>query len=677
MKKLLLGAAIVLSASFSTKAQTPIYSEAFGTATIPTGWSQTTTAVAADKWKFTNAWGSTLADYLGTQGYMACVDDYDNNPSDIANWDTLKGPSINCTTYPNVFISLNYLFWLNQGNETVNIIYSTNGGTTWAAAASLANTNGNWVNDAIYDLSAYAGGQASVMIGFTYYNGYSTPTPDPATGMAIQDVEVYAPAAYDVQVETQNLPYLMQVGTAYTFTGLDSNLGVTGITAMNMNYYVTFNGVNSAPVSQTISGISGFGSITDYNWSMNSVPFTPGALGYYTVKYWASNLNTSNANINTDTLVAHFMAVDSIQPKTVMFEEFSCASCDPCLYAMTNIDTVSEKNAAICNTDRYHWYFPGQDMINQVTANLVNSRFETYYGQDGVPVAEIDGAYYYPGAGSLTSAVIQGEAASGSPFKIDVATAVYDPVTTTYSLSATIESYGNLAAGLTAQVILTEDSVNFLTDQSVEDPTSYFAPPIGTGTGNDDPDWMYPLVLNFPDAVEDMLPSVNGTTLSAFTSGSTQTVNVSWVQNHAWAIKNAAYPYDSTLTQHFTILVQDNNANAAAGLPAQYVFQSKKVLISGTNTTGIDGISKGVSFNMYPNPTSTNTTLAFNLEKGQNVNVQVFNMLGQQVYMDNEGMMSSGQHTILINGSSLQNGMYFVRFSTDNTATTQKLIIQK
>ena len=80
---------------------------------------------------------------------------------------------------------------------------------------------------------------------------------------------------------------------------------------------------------------------------------------------------------------------------------------------------------------------------------------------------------------------------------------------------------------------------------------------------------------------------------------------------------------------------------------------------------------------MYPNPTNNNTNLVFKLDKDQSVNIEVYNMLGEVVYTANENNMTAGTHTIAINGSNLQNGVYFVRLSADNVPTTQKLIIQK
>jgi len=669
MKKLFFGATIILGSILNTSAQTTILYQAFGSS-APAGWTQQLTSVNGG-WKFGTSFGSTMQFYAPAQGDDAYVDDIDNNSGSHIGWDTLKTGTINCTAYTSVFLSLNYLLWVDNGNETGTIIVSNDNGLTWHLVGTLKNTQNVWVDSAIFNLSTYAAGN-NVMVGFTYYNGYNGHTNGYAAfGEAISKIDVYAPVNYDVQVVSQDLPLFLKAGTPYSFTGSAFDSGGATITSMDMNYSVN----HGTPVTQTIGSISGFNGLTSYSWSMNSTSaqFTP-TVGTYTVRFWASNLNGSNSSPTTDTLVAHYIVVDSIEPKEVLFEEFSNASCNPCMHAMPNIDSVAQNTASYCNAIRYHGNAPGQDMINIETNNIFQSR-SNYYSLPGVPYAEIDGAPSYATFGALSSGLIQKARAIGSPFKITVPTteATFATSTKTYSLRATIESFGNFPAGLTAQVYLTEDSVDFKTDQSTEDPLSSFQPPIGTGSTY--PDYYYPFIINFPDPVEDALPNTNGTTLGAFTAGSTQTVTVSWVQNHPWAAKYNTYKYDSSATQHLTIFIQDNSGNTAVGIPAKYVYQSKKVLVD--HILGIEEISNGVSFGMYPNPTNNNTTLAYKLDKDQNVNVQVFNMLGQQVYSNNEGLVSSGEHTILINTSTLQNGIYFVKFNADNASTTKKLIIQK
>ena len=579
------------------------------------------------------------------------------------------------------------MFWQDDGNETGDIIVSTNGGATWTSAYSLPNTNGGWINGAIIDLSALAGGQANVMVGFTYYNGYATTTNGyVAVGMAIENPLIYAPANYDVQVFSQDLPSLMQVGKPYTFSGVDNNLGGDAITSMNMNY-----SVNGGPVkTQTITSIPGFNGLTSYNWSMPAVPFTPLSSMLYHVKYWANNLDGGNANINTDTLTAEFWAVDSLKPRQAVYEEFTGQSCVFCMIAAPNMDSVADNNAATSNIVRYHVPIPARDFMYDASSAFVNPR-SSYYSVSGAPDGYLDGVRVYPGAdygppaSRYSSTTLQADNKIGSPMTIDITSASYDAATDSFLISAKITSYATFAAGLRAQVALTIDSITYKYDLSMDDPKQEFAPPVGTGAGGSSyqnaPDRYYDFLLKYTHVVEAMLPDGNGTSLAAFTPGQTQTLNLKWKKNHPWGLYDQGAHrdsdfYDSSSTFHFVVFVQTNNAIAADNIPAKYVFQSAAYP---KYPTGIDELSMGASvyFELYPNPTNNNTNLAFKLDKNENVNIQVYNMLGEQVYSANEGMMSSGLHTISINGSSFQNGVYFVRFTTDYASSTKKLIIQR
>jgi hypothetical protein len=686
MKKLLLGATFILGSIFSTNAQTTILSQTFGSS-IPAGWTQQKTTVDGG-WQFGTTFGSNMQAYAPAQGDDAYVDDWDNNTS-TPGWDTLKTTVMNCSTYAHVWLSMNYMFWIDDGSETSNIIISTDGGHTWNAAAALTNTNGGWLNGNIFDISSMAGSQASVMVGFTYYNGYPASLNYTAVGMAIENLLIYAPADYDVQVVSQNLPGIMQVGKPYLFTGSADNLGVTGITSMTMNYSVN----GGPPVSQAISSIAGFNQLTAYNWSMNTSPFTPSAQGLYHVKYWANPLDGSNTNINTDTLTAEFWAVDSLLVRQAIYEEFTGQSCVYCMLAAPNMDSVYANNATTSNIIRYHVPIPARDFMYDANVTPVNTR-ESYYGVNGAPFGNLDGVYYYPGGLETdplmrySSNTVQADNSAGSPFKIDIVTSKFDAAKDSFMVTANITSYATFAAGLVAQVALTVDSITYKYDLSMDDPQQSFAPPVGTGASGysytDCPDYYYDYVLKYTHVAEEMFPNTgSGTSLAAFTSiGQTQTVSFEWKKNHPWGLydKGAARDsdfYDSSATGQFVVFVQTNGAIAADNIPAKYVFQSASAPISNFNTLGMQEISEGVYFEMYPNPTSNNTNLAFKLEKDQNVTVSVYNMLGEQVYTNNEGTMTGGTHNITINTSALQSGVYFVRFNTNNASTTQKLIIAK
>jgi hypothetical protein len=673
----------------SMQGQTTIIFQNFAASktVIPTGWTQELPASETNKgWVFGNKFTGGFSKNIPAHGYYALVDDYDNNTSGANNNDTLYSPSFSCVGHDHVFISFDANVPNANYNEYQDVVVSSDGGMTWTSLTggyglywNTDATGFGWQDSLEYDISQYAANQPNVMVAFSYNNG--NPSQNGAGGgMAVANIDVFSPYSYDLSTQSQNLPYLMQVGTSYTFTGAVENFGGDSIVTMHMNYSVN----GGATQTDAITAIASFSSLTLYTFTHN-IPFKPTAPGSYTVKFWADNFNGNSADgfHPNDTLKAVFTAISAIQPKVALLEEFMNASCDPCMYATPNVDSVSANNLAKCNVIRYHVDFPGRDFMDDETwTPFVNAR-ATYYSVAGVPDAKLDGTDYYPGygPGGLSSANVRQTAAVGSPFAIDITSATYTLATNTFALSANITSYGTFPAGIVAQVVLTVDTITYKLDQSDEDPQGTFAPPIGTTTGGTN-DSLYPGLLAFPSVAEGMLTPAGGTALLAFTTSSSQTISASWKVSHPWGSNSRGTDktlgdstmYDSTKAVHLTVFLQDTKGEPTLGVPALYVYQSASSQLS--YVTGMQEIANGVLFAMYPNPASGTATVIYELAQEQNVKVEVMNLMGETLSATELGISSAGKHKFTIHAENLASGIYMVRFSTNTSSMTQRLVIQ-
>ena len=77
----------------------------------------------------------------------------------------------------------------------------------------------------------------------------------------------------------------------------------------------------------------------------------------------------------------------------------------------------------------------------------------------------------------------------------------------------------------------------------------------------------------------------------------------------------------------------------------------------------------------YPNPFNPSTTITFDLSKGQNVKLKIFDILGNKQGTLLNGYMSSGRHTIVFNADSFPSGVYFYQMQAGNFIQSKKMVL--
>ncbi|MFC1538797.1 Ig-like domain-containing protein [Candidatus Latescibacterota bacterium] len=92
-----------------------------------------------------------------------------------------------------------------------------------------------------------------------------------------------------------------------------------------------------------------------------------------------------------------------------------------------------------------------------------------------------------------------------------------------------------------------------------------------------------------------------------------------------------------------------------------------------------DGFSLSTN---YPNPFNPTTTISFSTAELSNVNVTIYNMLGQHVKTLVSEIKSAGTYSVVWNGTNesgvaVTSGLYFYRFKAGNFSETKKLMLMK
>jgi len=81
------------------------------------------------------------------------------------------------------------------------------------------------------------------------------------------------------------------------------------------------------------------------------------------------------------------------------------------------------------------------------------------------------------------------------------------------------------------------------------------------------------------------------------------------------------------------------------------------------------------SYNIYPNPASSSTTVHLSLDTENTVSLSVTNSLGQVVHTQAEASYSAGDKNIELNTSTWANGIYFANLQVGNRAIQAKIVV--
>ena len=78
-----------------------------------------------------------------------------------------------------------------------------------------------------------------------------------------------------------------------------------------------------------------------------------------------------------------------------------------------------------------------------------------------------------------------------------------------------------------------------------------------------------------------------------------------------------------------------------------------------------------------PNPFNPTTEIKFSLPKNSNVELSVYNLLGEIVQRLANAMMNAGEHKVMFDASNLSSGVYIYKLTTDNYFSTRKMVLLK
>ncbi|OGU35937.1 MAG: hypothetical protein A2315_12705 [Ignavibacteria bacterium RIFOXYB2_FULL_35_12] len=132
-----------------------------------------------------------------------------------------------------------------------------------------------------------------------------------------------------------------------------------------------------------------------------------------------------------------------------------------------------------------------------------------------------------------------------------------------------------------------------------------------------------------------------------------------------------APPYIADLPETGTIFRIETTKLPVAGVD-EFTFQNSVLSVNDNDILDSYSLSQN-----YPNPFNPTTTIQFSLEEKINVELSIYNILGEKIRTLFNDEMNSGQYKIVFDGSNLASGIYFYRIQAGKFLQTKKMILMK
>jgi len=79
----------------------------------------------------------------------------------------------------------------------------------------------------------------------------------------------------------------------------------------------------------------------------------------------------------------------------------------------------------------------------------------------------------------------------------------------------------------------------------------------------------------------------------------------------------------------------------------------------------------------YPNPFNPSTTIPFTIQESAHVTLAIHDVLGREVEVISDRIMTAGDHTVSWDAGRLPSGVYRVRLSVEGEVRTRPIVLSK
>lgn len=465
--------------------------------------------------------------------------------------------------------------------------------------------------------------------------------------LLVDNIQVKVQQPFDIALTALSTTQFHTLSTPITIAGTITNEGGNVIESFDLNWT---DGTNN--YSETISGLSVAPGAT-YDFT-HGTTFSAAAAQSYTIEVSVDNPNGEvDGNPDNNELSTVVSGVTFIPQKRVVAEEGTgtwCGWCPRGFYWMSYM------------YDNYPETFIGIAVHNGDP--MVVTDYDNSIGFSAYPSAHIDRTNLNTDPGDFL-ADYQVAVQNISP--IDIA------VTATYAEDAP----ELLTINASAEFVTALDGIDYrfagviMEDEVVGTGTPYNQANFYSSTAANIPlsgygyDWQ---ALPNPVLAEDMVyPDVARALLGGFDGV------VSSIPASVSAGQSVEYTFEYTVPADVNI----EHVRAAVWIIDNATGRILNADVEdATVATNVTEIVASNLVKVFPNPFQGELNLQINLDQAANVDVQLFNALGQLVATQTYGTLV-GEQTLSFNAPSMANGLYTVVVKAGNQVSTQRVVLQR
>lgn len=476
--------------------------------------------------------------------------------------------------------------------------------------------------------------------------------------LTIADIVVKEVLDNDAGIESLSINSTQTNGSTVAVSGIIENTGLNALTSVILNYS-TDGGVTILKDTLAMN-IASFSS-APFSHSTSITATNPGL--FTNLSVWTTFPNSVPDSLNAnDTINAQFFVNNGLSAsKNVLLEEFTTAPCQFCPDGAVVVEQILAANPAVIAVAEHACF--GTDAMTIPEASTYCSAFS-----GGAPTATIDRTLFNGETGvghsrNRWAANANTQSNLNTPVSVTL-TGSYNAVTrsATVDVDANFVDFG-LPGDLRVTLFVVEDSVTGT--GSGYDQVNAYNTTTGhpyAGAGNPIIGFVHRHVLRdvYPagnawgqPGVVPMNPQPNGTYSQNFTFN----MNAAWKTKDISLVAFVSY-FDTDVTKREILNVEEVKLNNLV--------------------TSIEEVLKDEnSLTIYPNPTSEITNISFDLIKPQNVTMEIRDVAGKLMIVEDYGKLSQGKQNLNLNVNSLSNGIYFVTMNIDNKKVSKKLSVNR